>query len=92
VGLAAVVVDGRTGSCERHRPETTALYAVVRNNVETPYAAVAAGFDGAAPLGCGLLCRVSLASSVLCFRFQRPIHIGKALQDAAIDEGLHVPQ
>jgi len=47
---------------------TTTLYAVVRDNVETLYAAVAAGFDGAALppfvrrefdgyLACGLLCR-----------------------------------
>jgi hypothetical protein len=52
----------------RHRPETTTLYAVVRDNVETLYAAVAAGFEGAALppfvrrelegyLDCGLLCR-----------------------------------
>jgi hypothetical protein len=51
-----------------HRPETTTLYAIVRDNVETLYAAVAAGFDGAALppfvrrelegyLDCGLLCR-----------------------------------
>jgi hypothetical protein len=32
---------------QRHQPETTALYAVVRDNVETLYAAVAAGFEGA---------------------------------------------
>jgi hypothetical protein len=62
-------VDGRrTGSYERHRPETTTLYAVVRDNLETLYAAVASGFDGAALppfvrrelegyLDCGLLCR-----------------------------------
>lgn len=44
-----VALDGRgTGTYERHRPKTTTLYAVVRDNVETLYAAVAAGFDGAA--------------------------------------------
>ena len=69
MGLAAVAVDGRgNGSYERQRPETTTLNAVVRDNVETLYAAVAAGFDGAALppfvrrelegyLDCGLLCR-----------------------------------
>jgi hypothetical protein len=49
VALAATAVDvRRTGSYERHRPETTTLYAVVRDNVETLYAAVAGGFEGAA--------------------------------------------
>jgi hypothetical protein len=69
VGLAALAPDGRrAGNYERHRPETTTLYAVVRDNVETLYAAVAAGFAGAALppfvrrelegyLDCGLLCR-----------------------------------
>ncbi|HKY40857.1 MAG TPA: transposase zinc-binding domain-containing protein [Polyangiaceae bacterium] len=69
MGLAATALDARrTGSYERHRPETTTLYAVVRDNVETLYAAVAAGFGGAALppfvrrelegyLDCGLLCR-----------------------------------
>ena len=69
MGLAAVTLDGRrTGAYERHRPETTTLYAVVRDNVETLYAAVASGFEGAALppfvrrelegyLDCGLLCR-----------------------------------
>ena len=69
MGLAAAALEGRrTGSYERHRPETTTLYAVVRDNVETLYAAVAAGFEGAALppfvrrelegyLDCGLLCR-----------------------------------
>ena len=69
MGLAAAALGGRrTGSYDRHRPETTTLYAVVRDNVETLYAAVAAGFDGAALppfvrrelesyLDCGLLCR-----------------------------------
>jgi hypothetical protein len=49
VGLAATTLDvRRTGSYERHRPETTTLYAVVRDNVETLYAAVPVGFAGAA--------------------------------------------
>jgi hypothetical protein len=53
---------------QRHRPEKTTLYAVVRDNIETLYAAVAAAFEGAAQprfvrrefdayLDCGLLCR-----------------------------------
>lgn len=49
--LAATALDlrrTRAGSYERRRPETTTLYAVVRDNVETLYAAVAAGFGGAA--------------------------------------------
>lgn len=69
MGLAAVPLDGNAaGAYQRRRPETTTLYAVVRDNIETLYAAVAAGFDGAALppfvrrefdgyLGCGLLCR-----------------------------------
>jgi hypothetical protein len=69
VGLPAVPLDGQLGGAyQRHRPETTTLYAVVRDNVETLYAAVAAGFEGAALppfvrrefdsyLDCGLLCR-----------------------------------
>jgi hypothetical protein len=49
VGLPALPLDGqRAGGYQRHRPETTTLYAVVRDNVESLYAAVAAGFDGAA--------------------------------------------
>lgn len=59
----------RTGACyERHRPETTAVYEVVRDNLETLYGAID---DGAlyirlskhakkeldAYLDCGLLCR-----------------------------------
>jgi len=70
VGLPAVSLNGRrAGGYERHRPETTTLYAVVRDNVETLYAAVAAGFEGVSLppfvrrefdsyLDCGLLCRV----------------------------------
>jgi len=56
------------GVFRRHRPETTALYEVVRDNLETLYGAIG---DGAiavripkharkeleAYLGCGLLCR-----------------------------------
>jgi hypothetical protein len=56
------------GAYRRHRPETTALYEVVRDNLETLYGAIE---DGAvavripkharkeleAYLGCGLLCR-----------------------------------
>jgi hypothetical protein len=69
VGLPAVLLDGKAaGAYQRHRPEMTTLYAVVRDNVETLYAAVAAGFEGAALspfvrrefdgyLDCGLLCR-----------------------------------
>jgi hypothetical protein len=49
VGLAGTALDARrSGGYERRRLETTTLYAVVRDNVETLYAAVAAGFGGAA--------------------------------------------
>lgn len=49
MGLAATALDARrTSSSERHRAETTTLHAVVRDNVETLYTAVAAGFEGAA--------------------------------------------
>ena len=52
---------------ERHHPETTALYEVVRDNLETLYGAISEGALGAripkharreleAYLGCGLLC------------------------------------
>ena len=52
----------------RRRPEETTLYAVVRDQINTLYAAVDAGFDDAALppfvrqefegyLGCGLACR-----------------------------------
>jgi hypothetical protein len=48
VGLAALSRDARgAGGYRRRRPESTVLYAVVRDNIETLYAAVAAGFDGA---------------------------------------------
>jgi len=68
----ALAISGRdrrrAGDYERHRPERTTLYAVVRDNVETLYAAVAAGFEGVSLppfvrrefdsyLDCGLLCR-----------------------------------
>ena len=67
VGLA-LVRRGAGVVYERHRPETTTLYEVVRDNLETLYGAVDEGalpiglpafvrreFDGY--LGCGLLCR-----------------------------------
>jgi len=69
VGLPAVPLNASgVRGYQRHRPETTTLYAVVRDNVETLYAAVAAGFESAALppfvrreldgyLDCGLLCR-----------------------------------
>ena len=55
-------------SYERHRPETTALYELVRDNLETLYGAIADGaLDVKVPkhakkeleayLDCGLLCR-----------------------------------
>jgi hypothetical protein len=57
-----------TPTYERHRPETTALYEVVRDNLETLYGAIADGaLDVRIPkhakkeleayLDCGLLCR-----------------------------------
>ena len=74
-GAAAAVGDHR-----RHRPETTALYEVVRDNLETLYGAID---DGAlavripkharkeleAYLDCGLLCRgYVVTQSVLSLR------------------------
>lgn len=71
VGLPAVPLDAfGVRGYQRHRPETTTLYAVVRDNVETLYAPVATGFEGAALspfvrreldgyLDCGLLCHGS---------------------------------
>jgi Putative transposase/Transposase zinc-binding domain len=70
----ALVAGSGTGhsahgySYARHRPETTTLYAVVRDNLNTLYAAVETGFSGVALpefvrnelegyLECGLLCR-----------------------------------
>ena len=57
-----------TPTYERHRPETTALYELVRDNLETLYGAIADGaLDVRIPkhakkeleayLDCGLLCR-----------------------------------
>ncbi len=61
MGLAAAALAARrTGSYERHRPETTTLYAVVRDNVETLYAAVAAGFGARR---CHRSCGVSLRAT-----------------------------
>jgi hypothetical protein len=64
----ATAQAGQPHSFERHRPEETTLYRVVQDNLQTLYAAVNAGFDGAALpafvrddlegyLSCGLLCR-----------------------------------
>jgi hypothetical protein len=40
-GFASAALDGRrSGVYERHRPETTTLYALVGDNFETLYAAV----------------------------------------------------
>ncbi|MEO8900112.1 MAG: transposase zinc-binding domain-containing protein, partial [Polyangiaceae bacterium] len=68
MGHAAAPRDLGGSGYQRHRPESTTLYAVVRDNIESLYAAVSAGFDGVALppfvrrefegyLGCGLLCR-----------------------------------
>ncbi|HEY3234424.1 MAG TPA: transposase zinc-binding domain-containing protein [Polyangiaceae bacterium] len=67
-GSTAAAVARAPITYERHRPETTTLYAVVRDNINTLYGAVQAGFTGAALpefvraelegyLSCGLLCR-----------------------------------
>ena len=59
---------GRRFVYERRRPELSTLHRTVRENLQTLYAAVEAGFDGAALpsfvrkelegyLDCGLLCR-----------------------------------
>jgi hypothetical protein len=64
----AALLIGRAPVYERHRPETTALYEVVRDNLETLYAAIDDGaLDVRIPkhakkeldafLDCGLLCR-----------------------------------
>jgi len=70
VGLPASSITGArsAGTYQRHQPEKTTLYAVVRENLATLYTAVEAGFEGAALppfvrkeldgyLDCGLLCR-----------------------------------
>ena len=68
VAGSAAARAGTPFAYERRRPETTTLYAVVRDNLETLYGAVE---DGAGPvtlpgfvrkelsgyLDCGLLCR-----------------------------------
>jgi Transposase zinc-binding domain/Putative transposase len=68
VPTSAASASPRSGAYRRHRPETTALYEVVRDNLETLYGAID---DGAiavripkharkeleAYLDCGLLCR-----------------------------------
>jgi hypothetical protein len=48
VGHPAVPFGAPAPGYQRRRPETTTLYAVVSDNIETLYAAVAAGFEGAA--------------------------------------------
>lgn len=64
---AEVLPRGRAGTYERHRPEQTALYEVVRDNLETLYGAIDDGaLDVRLPkhakkelegyLDCGLLC------------------------------------
>ena len=64
----AAILLGRAPVYERHRPETTALYEIVRDNVDTLYAAIDDGaIDARIPkhakkeldafLDCGLLCR-----------------------------------
>src|SRR5262249_51838909 len=65
---AATAHDRGAARYERHRPETTALYELVRDNLETLYGAIADGaLDVKVPkhakkeleayLDCGLLCR-----------------------------------
>jgi hypothetical protein len=68
MGLAASHACERKVSYQRHRPEATALYEVVRDNLETLYGAIDDGaLDVRLPkhakkeleafLDCGLLCR-----------------------------------
>jgi Putative transposase/Transposase zinc-binding domain len=68
VGLAASHARERSDSYRRHRPEATALYDLVRDNLETLYGAIDDGaLDVRLPkhakkeleafLDCGLLCR-----------------------------------
>jgi hypothetical protein len=68
MGLAASHACARSVSYQRHRPETTALYEIVRDNLETLYGAIDDGaLDVRLPkhakkeleafLDCGLLCR-----------------------------------
>jgi hypothetical protein len=47
-GSTAGVAAPLSITYERHRPETTTLYAVVRDNINTLYGAVEAGFSGVA--------------------------------------------
>lgn len=65
---AAVPPPAATRAYQRHRPETTALYEVVRDNLETLHGAIADGAlavripkharkELSAYLGCGVLCR-----------------------------------
>jgi hypothetical protein len=46
VAVAAAVVAAPARTYERHRPETTALYDVVRENIETLYGAIDDGALG----------------------------------------------
>lgn len=68
MGSPAALLLGRAPAYQRHRPETTALYEVVRDNLDTLYAAIDDGaLDVRIPkhakkeldafLDCGLLCR-----------------------------------
>jgi hypothetical protein len=68
MGVAASRTCERPSAYHRHRPETTALYEVVRDNLETLYGAIDDGaLDVRLPkhakkeleayLDCGLLCR-----------------------------------
>ena len=68
VATAPPAASGASGAYRRHRPETTALYEVVRDNIETLYGAIDEGAIAVripkharkeleAYLACGLLCR-----------------------------------
>jgi len=68
MGLAASHARERSASYQRHRPEATALYELVRDNLETLYGAIDDGAlavrlpkhakkEQEAFLDCGLLCR-----------------------------------
>ena len=94
VGFAAVAVDcRRIGSYERHRPKATTLYAVVRDNGESLYAAGQQVSTERRSLGCGRLCRGF--AGLKCSLFQvsaadSPWRVTARCCDR--DEGLHAHQ
>jgi hypothetical protein len=69
---AASLHDRGTADYERHRPETTALYELVRDNLETLYGAIADGaLDVKLPKHATKELEAYLASCLLCRGFAR---------------------